>query len=85
VNHHENPLDMRSPEFEGLAPDEALDLKKQLRIRDRNRAIRDRHRALTERRAAEREAAGKQAGVAFASIVVITLLGILFLCFSLTA
>ncbi len=39
MNHHENPFDMTGPEFKGLTFDEKWELKKQLRIRDRNRMI----------------------------------------------
>lgn len=39
MNHHERPLDMTGPEFDGLTFNEAWALKKQLRIRDRNRMI----------------------------------------------
>ncbi len=44
MNHHENPFDMTGPEFAGLTFDEKWELKKQLRIRDRNRMITARRR-----------------------------------------
>ncbi len=44
MNHHENPFDMTGPEFAGLTFDEKWELKKQLRIRDRNRMITTRRR-----------------------------------------
>jgi hypothetical protein len=56
VNHHLNPLNMSGPEFEGLTHDEAFELKKQLRIRDRNRMIATRMRDRAQKRAAARSA-----------------------------
>lgn len=44
MNHHDNPFDMSGPEFEGLSFDEAFDLKRQLRIRDRNHRLSERDR-----------------------------------------
>jgi len=44
VNHHENPFDMTGPEFKGLTFDEKWELKKQLRIADRDRMIAQRRR-----------------------------------------
>lgn len=39
MDHHKRPFDTSGPEFEGLSSDERFALKKQLRIRDRNRHI----------------------------------------------
>lgn len=39
MNHHDEPFNMSGPEFAGLTFDARWALKKQLRIRDRNRNI----------------------------------------------
>jgi hypothetical protein len=39
MDHYEHPHDISGPEFVGLSHDEAFALKRQLRIRDRNRRL----------------------------------------------
>jgi hypothetical protein len=47
--HDQNPFDMTGPEFEGLTFDEKWELKKQLRIRDRNKRVSQRLRRADQR------------------------------------
>jgi hypothetical protein len=69
MNHHENPFDMTGPEFAGLTFDEKWELKKQLRIRDRNRMI-------TARRRRERESSERNYEIGFwATVLCIFLVG----------
>ena len=73
MNHHERPFDISGPEFEGLTSDEAFDLKRQLRIRDRNRYIGRKLTAKQGRRSATRVLVGTIALVIMWAITVIAL------------